>query len=49
MDFNKFLSITTRGAMTLSRYFIRRKLYFVSKELIEKPDVPIIDIAYYFN
>ena len=49
MDFNKFLSIATRGATTLNRYFTRRKLFFVSKELVEKPDVPIIDIAYDFN
>lgn len=49
MDFNKFLSIATRGATTLNKYFIRRKLYFVSRELVDKPDVPIIDIAYDFN
>lgn len=49
MDFNKFLSIATRGTTTLNRYFIRRRLYFVSKELVDKPDVPIIDIAYEFN
>lgn len=49
MDFNKFLSITTRGTTTLNRYFIRRRLYFVSKELVNKPDVPITNIAYEFN
>lgn len=49
MDFNKFLSIATRGSITLNRYFIRRKLYYVSKELIEKPTIPIVDIAYNFN
>lgn len=49
MDFNKFLSIATRGAITLKKYFIKRRLYFVSKELVEKPDLPIIDIAYDFN
>ena len=49
MDFNKFLSIATRGAKTLNKYFIRRKLYYISKELVDKPDVPIIDIAYDFS
>lgn len=49
MDFNKFLSIATQGSITLNRYFIRRKLYYVSKELVEKPTIPIVDIAYDFN
>lgn len=49
MDFNKFLSIATRGSTTLNKYFLRRKLYFVSKELVNKPNIPISDIAYEFN
>ena len=49
MDFNKFLSIATRGATTLNKYFLKRKLYYVSKELVNKPDVPIVDIAQEFN
>ena len=49
MDFNKFLSIATRGSTTLNKYFLRRKLYFVSKELVNKPNMPISDIAYEFN
>lgn len=49
MDFNKFLSIATRGATTLNKYFIRRKLYFISKELVDNPSIPIIDISYDFS
>lgn len=49
MDFNKFLSIATRGAITLKKYFIKRRLYFVSKALVDTPNVPIIEIAYDFN
>lgn len=49
MDFNKFLSIATRGATTLNKYFIRRKLYFISKVLVDEPTIPIIDISYDFS
>lgn len=45
MDFCKFLSILSGGKATLNKYFMNRKLYFASQELVELPHKPIVDIA----
>ena len=45
MDFCKFLSILSGGKTTLNKYFMNRKLYFASQELVELPHKPIVDIA----
>ncbi len=45
LDFSKFLSVLSEGKITLKDYFMKRKLFFASKELVEFPDKPIVDIA----
>jgi len=45
MDFNKFLSVLTKGKTTLRDYFTKRKVYFAVQELVDCPEKPIIEIA----
>lgn len=45
MEFSKFMSILSNGNYSLNEYFMKRKLFFISKELVELPEKPIVDIA----
>lgn len=45
LDFGKFLSILSAGKIGLHNYFLKRRMYFISKELVDDPSKSIADIA----
>lgn len=45
MEFSKFLSILTSGKCSLKEYFVRRKLFYISKELVDNKEKSIVNIA----
>lgn len=44
-DFGKFLSILSAGKIGLHNYFLKRRMYFISKELVDDPSKSVADIA----
>ena len=45
LDFGKFLSILSAGKIGLHNYFLKRRMYFISKELVDDPSKSVADIA----
>lgn len=45
LDFGKFLSILSEGKIGLHNYFLKRRMYFISKELVDDPSKSVADIA----
>lgn len=45
VDINKFISILSKGKMSLKSYVAQRKAYFAARELVYQTDKPIVEIA----